>query len=117
MDNYMSKNDVASLSVSVTIPAEKIYAQTMLLVDEYKPLVEEALDEAREEILKDEAFKKTLKETIKRKLHDTVEKTMNDAIGDIASEIMRLRYHEFRDLAGEVLDINGARKSYKENLQ
>ena len=100
-------NDFGTVSVVVNIPAERIYAQTQMIVDEYKDIVTEGLEEAKAEILQDRDFKNKIKESVKKKLYDCVQKSMEKAIADVADQIMYLRFDEFRELAGEVLNKKG----------
>jgi hypothetical protein len=100
-------NDFGTISVVVNIPSEKIYAQTQMVVDEYKDIVAEGLEEAKAEVLQDTAFKSKIKNAVKEKLYDCVQKSMERAIADVADRIMSLRFDEFRELAGEVLNEKG----------
>ena len=100
-------SDAASISVVVNIPAERIYAQTQMIVDEYKDIVTDGLEEAKAEVLQDKNFKLKIKEAVKKKLYDSVQKSMESAIQKVADQIMYLRFDEFVELAGEVLNKKG----------
>ena len=64
------------LKVELTVPNQKIVSAAMLVVEQYKPLVEEALIEAQEELLTNETYKNAIKEEIKKKLKEKIEKSL-----------------------------------------
>ena len=64
------------LRVELTVPAQKIAGAAMLIAEQYKPIVEEALIEAQEELLTNETYKNAIKEEIKKKLKERIEKSL-----------------------------------------
>lgn len=87
MDYY---SEFASLRVTVDIPPTKLLEQVQLVVNEYKPLVHEALVDARKEIFKDNKFKEQIrnkiKDTLKKRIEEIIERRISSAIYDIPRE-------------------------------
>lgn len=82
-------NDFGTIRLDVTIPSTKLTGCAMLLVEEYKPLVEQALIEAREELMTDENFKEAIKREIKQKLSDRIKAAITDQAAYIADKAIR----------------------------
>lgn len=65
-------NEFGQLRLEVNVPGQKFYAATQLLVDAYKPLVEQALEEAKQELMEDDTIRATIKEALKTKVKNAV---------------------------------------------
>ena len=66
----------STTSVTLNIPNNKIVGQAMDVFEQYKPIVEEALNEARNTILFDDEFKEYIKGYVQR----TIEKTIKEEV-------------------------------------
>lgn len=82
-------DEFGTLRLDVTIPAQKVSSCAMLLVDEYKPIVEEALREAREELLNDESCKNAIKQAIKRRICERIQSALTETAAFAAERAIR----------------------------
>ena len=97
----MERDAISNISVSLEIPSGKVYAQAMDVFDQYKPIVEEALQEARKKLLFDDAFRQEIKYLI----IERVEQAMKDGIKRAAENVVRDAYYEnYRDIEQKVSD-------------
>ena len=69
-------DEFGSIRLDVNIPSQKLMSCAMLVVDEYKPLVEQALKECRDELMTDDVYKNEVKRAIKAKLHEKISKAL-----------------------------------------
>ena len=74
----------STTSVTLNIPNNKIVGQAMDVFEQYKPIVEEALQEARNKILFDDEFQEYIKGYVQR----TIEKTIKEEVEKIASNVI-----------------------------
>ena len=90
--------DIATISVRLEIPAQKILAQAMEISESYKPIVSKALEEARHKLLFDEIFKTRVKElvsielekAIKSAIEQGVKQAVSEKYWDIEKEVIRI---------------------------
>lgn len=97
---------MSNVRVTLDIPSQKVMAQAMEVFDEYQPIVQEALKEAKEKLL----FDKDYQEKVKDSLGSCVEDVMRDGIKKICEKIIFEAYVEKssdieRMVRGMVLDI------------
>ncbi len=82
-------DEFGTLRLDITLPSRKVASCAMLLVEEYKPIVEEALREAREELLNDESCKNAIKQAIKRQICERIQKALTDTAAFAAERAIR----------------------------
>lgn len=80
------------------IPRAKISAAAMLVAEEYKPLVEEALREAREELLTDEDIRDAVKAQVKRLVKELMEQKIASAARRVLADL-DVDFYEVADKA------------------
>lgn len=98
----MERDALSTIKVSLDIPSAKVYAQAMDVFDQYKPIVEEALEEARKKLLFDEAFR----EEIKQLIIDKVEEAMKNGIKNAAENVVREAYYSnYKDIERKVSNL------------
>jgi MoxR-like ATPase len=69
---------IGVIRLNVNIPSQKILAAAMLLAEEYKPLVAEALEEAKREFMTDGVYKESVKDAIKSRLKEQMQKALTE---------------------------------------
>ena len=85
----------STTSVTLNIPNNKIVGQAMDVFEQYKPIVEEALNEARNKILFDDEFKEYIKSYIQR----TIERTIKEEVERIASNVISKAFaHQYYNI-------------------
>ena len=77
------------------IPAQRLLAQANLLVEQYKPIVEEALKESMVELTDNEDLRIALKEKIKMKLRDKVSEALEQEADSAIRQIMKSSTYDF----------------------
>ena len=97
---------MSNVRVTLDVPSQKVMAQAMEVFDEYQPIVQEALQEAKEKLL----FDKDYQEKVKDSLSSCVEDVMRDGIKKICEKIIFEAYVEKSSdiekmVRGMVLDI------------
>ena len=75
--------------MTVMIPAQKIEAAALLLAEEYKPLVGEALEEAQRELKTDGVYKDAIKDAIKSRIKEQVQKALVETAAYAADQVIR----------------------------
>lgn len=94
-------NDLGQLRLEVNVPGEKFTGAVQLLVEEYKPLVEEALLEAKQELLENDALRATIKDALKTKIKNSVLEELAYKATSSARNV--LREVDFDDIAKDIL--------------
>ena len=80
----------SNINVSLQIPSKKVMAAAMDVFEQYQPIVEDALKEAREKLL----FDKDFQEVVKEKIKETVQDVMERAIKKAAEDVVRDAYYK-----------------------
>jgi flagellar basal body-associated protein FliL len=96
-------DDLATVTVSARIPAEQIHAATMLMVEEYKPLVQRAVEEVRHELRQEESeLREDIKNQLKRELKSNILDSLKDQVRKLAKNIDYDKFLEIDKLAEEI---------------
>lgn len=98
----MIENTFSNIQVSLNIPGTKVMACAALIMEEYKPLVEQALEEIRQDLRFDASFQKAVKEAIKEKTKLVIEERIKAAVNDV---IRQSFWDKFGDIETTVRDI------------
>ena len=93
--NGFDFDNMATMRLDVTIPANKLLAQANLLFDQYKPMVEEALKEAMVEMTGNTDLKLALKERIKQKLREKVTEEIDREADNAIRQVMKSSTYDF----------------------
>ena len=91
----MFPDEMATMRLDVMIPAQRLLAQANLLVEQYKPIVEEALKESMVELTDNEDLRIALKERIKTKLRDKVSEALEQEADSAIRQIMKSSTYDF----------------------
>ena len=91
------------MRLDVTIPATRLLAQAALLTDQYKPVVEEALNEAVIELTENDELKKAIKERVKEKLRQKIDEEINAKADWAIKNALRSSEWGFYDVVEEAL--------------
>lgn len=91
----MFPDEMATMRLDVMIPAQRLLAQANLLVEQYKPIVEEALKESMVELTDNEDLRIALKERIKMKLRDKVSEALEQEADSAIRQIMKSSTYDF----------------------
>jgi hypothetical protein len=87
--------NMATMRLDVTIPAQRLLSQAALLVDQYKPVVEEALKEAMLEMTDNSDLRLALKERIKQKLREKVTEAIDQEADNAIRAVMNSSSYDF----------------------
>ena len=99
----MYYDEMATMRLDVTIPAQRVLGQAQLLVDQYKPIVEEALKESMIELTDNEELKLALKGRIKQKLKDKINEELDRHADNAIREVMKNRKYDFYGVVDKAL--------------
>ena len=88
-------DDMATMRLDVTIPAQRVLAQASLLANQYKPIVEEALEEAMIEMTDNTDLKLALKERVKQKLREKVTEAIDQQADSAIRDVMKSSSYDF----------------------
>lgn len=91
----MYGEEMGNMRLDVTIPAQRLIAQANLLVDQYRPVVEEALKEAMTEMTDNSDLKLALKERIKQKLRAKVTEEIDREADAAIRDILKSSAYDF----------------------
>ena len=87
--------NMATMRLDVTIPAQRLLSQAALLVDQYKPVVEEALKEAMFDMTDNSDLRLALKERIKQKLREKVTEAIDQEADSAIRQVMKSSTYDF----------------------
>ena len=87
--------NMATMRLDVTIPAQRLLSQAALLVDQYKPVVEEALKEAMIDMTDNSDLRLALKERIKQKLREKVTEAIDQEADSAIRQVMKSSSYDF----------------------
>jgi hypothetical protein len=87
--------NMATMRLDVTIPAQRLLSQAALLVDQYKPVVEEALKEAMIDMTDNSDLRLALKERIKQKLRKKVTEAIDQEADNAIRAVMNSSSYDF----------------------
>lgn len=87
----------STISVTLNIPNNKIVGQAMDVFEQYKPIVEEALNEARNKILFDDDFKEYIKSYVQRTIERTIKEEVERIASNVISKAFSLQYYNIED--------------------
>ena len=95
--------DMGTMRLDVTIPAQKLLAQASLLVEQYKPIVEEALKEAMFEMTDNNELREALKERIKSKLRQKISEELDKKADAAIKQALNNSQWKFYDVVDDAL--------------
>ena len=81
----------SNITVNLNIPSTKVMAAASMVMEEYQPIVEEALREARSELYKDSDFYNSIKCAIKQKVKSVVEQSIDATITKVVNNVYNLK--------------------------
>lgn len=99
----MYLDEMATMRLDVTIPAQRLLTQANLLVDQYKPIVEEALKEAMFDMTDNSDLRLALKERIKQKLRNKVMEELDKEADSAIKQVMKSSTFGFYEVVNEAL--------------
>ena len=96
-------DDLGTLTLRVDIPAKTIHAANMLLQDEYKDLVTDALREAKEELHRDKSeLREKIKNELKGRLKYEILESLKNEVTKVAHRVDYNRFLKIDELADEI---------------
>ena len=96
-------DDMATMRLDVVIPSQRLQAQANILVEQYKPIVEEALKETMIEMTVSDDLKLALKERIKQKLRDEVSRAIDNAADGAIRDVLKNSTYDFYDVVNKAV--------------
>ena len=78
----------AKVSMDLVVPEEKIKGQTMLLMQEYKPVVEQAMKEITYDFHVNQEFKEEFKKAVKDKIIEILKQEIIKSAQETAQKII-----------------------------
>ena len=96
-------DDMATMRLDVVIPSQRLQAQANILVEQYKPIVEEALKEAMIEMTDSDDLKLALKERIKQKLRDEVSRAIDNAADGAIRDVLKNSTYDFYNVVNKAV--------------
>lgn len=99
----MYQEEMATMRLDVIIPAQRLLTQANLLVDQYKPIVEEALKESMFDLTNNEELKTALKERIKQKLKNKINEELDRRADNAIREVMESKKYDFYGVVDKAL--------------
>lgn len=95
---YNDDTIMGDVRISLNIPSQKIIGAAQQVLDNYKPIVNDALKEVSFEFYNSDERKEQFKEKIKEHIKDVIQESINKAIQDVFKEVFDIYRPEIKKI-------------------
>lgn len=100
----MVQRENASITVRLDIPSLKVMSATELVLEQYKPIVEEALNEVVDEFNTNSLIKQEVKNTLKKDIKHIIEDALKQKVKRIIDEQFYKNFDKITDKVRETIN-------------
>ena len=100
----MLQGEKARITVNLDIPGSRIMAAAELVMEQYKPIVEEALKEVVAGFNTNDLIKQSVKDTVKKDVKHVIEDTLNKIVERIVTEQFYKNWDNISDKVREIIN-------------